>query len=268
MDEPDLNPPAISTPEVISAAPAEPAAVPCRPWGPWATIGWSLLCVALFLVVQVAVLVAYVLLNLGGETPPEQLAEQAGTDGLFMALATCATMLVCTSFLALIVYLRGCPLVWYFGLRWVEFATAGKAVVALLAFIAVTDGLTYLLGRPIVPEFMDKVYATAGFLPLLVFALVVAAPVFEELFFRGFMHRGLAAGRLGNTGAVVVTALCWAVIHLQYDWYGIATIFLMGLLLGAVRVRTGSTALTILLHGIANFIATLEVIVKVEFWGG
>jgi membrane protease YdiL (CAAX protease family) len=39
----------------------------------------------------------------------------------------------------------------------------------------------------------------------------------------------------------------------------------MGLLLGVVRYATGSLYLTILLHGIANAVATLEIVVK-EHW--
>ena len=52
----------------------------------------------------------------------------------------------------------------------------------------------------------------------------------------------------------------WAAMHVQYDLYGIATIYLMGLYLGVVRYLSGSTSLTILLHGIANTIATAEAV--------
>ena len=61
----------------------------------------------------------------------------------------------------------------------------------------------------------------------------------------------------------MISAL-WAVIHTQYDWYGIFQIFLIGLLLGWVRWRSGSTLLTIVLHALINAWATLQTIIKVE----
>ena len=47
-------------------------------------------------------------------------------------------------------------------------------------------------------------------------------PVFEELFFRGFLLEGFRRTFLGTTGAVVLTSLLWAVIHTQYDLYYMA----------------------------------------------
>jgi membrane protease YdiL (CAAX protease family) len=67
--------------------------------------------------------------------------------------------------------------------------------------------------------------------------------------------------RLGAVGAVGLTSLVWALIHVQYDAYGIATIFVTGLLLGYVRLKTGSLYATIFLHGLMNLVATLEVVV-------
>jgi uncharacterized protein len=58
---------------------------------------------------------------------------------------------------------------------------------------------------------------------------------------------------------VIITSLLWAAIHLQYDLYGIATIFVGGIFLGWVRLKTDSIWLCIILHGMMNLIATLEV---------
>ena len=57
---------------------------------------------------------------------------------------------------------------------------------------------------------------------------------------------------------IVVTALLWALMHVQYDWYVIGQVFASGLLLGWLRWVTGSTILTILLHGLINFEGMLE----------
>jgi membrane protease YdiL (CAAX protease family) len=50
----------------------------------------------------------------------------------------------------------------------------------------------------------------------------------------------------------------WAFIHLQYDLYFMAQVFAIGLVLGWFRWVSGSTMLTILLHGLANGESMLE----------
>jgi hypothetical protein len=71
---------------------------------------------------------------------------------------------------------------------------------------------------------------------------------------------------VGVLGAIVVTSLAFAVIHLQYDWYGRATILAVGLFLGVVRWRTKSVALPILLHAVMNAVATVQTAVVAEGW--
>src|SRR5262249_34829832 len=138
----------------------------------------------------------------------------------------------------------------YLGFR----AFPGKALlrwsIAFLVLIALSDSLTVLLGRPIVPPFMQEAYQRSGFLPLLWFALMVAAPLAEETLFRGFLFEGIFRSKLGAPGAIIVSALWWALIHVQYDWYGIATVFAAGLLLGWIRLKTGSLYPTLFLHSL------------------
>jgi len=133
--------------------------------------------------------------------------------------------------------------------------------MVLLLLVVLSDALTVSLGRPIVPPFMVNAYQTAGFVPLFWFALIVAAPLAEESLFRGFLFEGIFHSRLGAAGAVILSALAWASIHLQYDLYGVATIFVSGLLLGYARLKTGSLYPTLFLHGLMNLIATVEVVV-------
>ena len=84
----------------------------------------------------------------------------------------------------------------------------------------------------------------------------------EELLFRGFLISGLRPTRLGASGAVLASALLWSAIHGQYDLYGMASIFALGVLLGAARVKTGSVLVAIVMHGLSNAIATLETAVS------
>jgi membrane protease YdiL (CAAX protease family) len=61
---------------------------------------------------------------------------------------------------------------------------------------------------------------------------------------------------------VVLTALAWAALHTQYDLFDGAIIFAGGILLGVVRLRSGSTRATFALHALWNFAATVEVALK------
>jgi membrane protease YdiL (CAAX protease family) len=77
--------------------------------------------------------------------------------------------------------------------------------------------------------------------------LGVSAGVGEEITLRGALQP-----RLG----IVVTALLFAALHVQYSWYGVAFIFLLGLVLGLVRART-STTVAILAHAAYDVIASV-----------
>ena len=77
--------------------------------------------------------------------------------------------------------------------------------------------------------------------------------------FRGFLFQGLMCSRLGPTGAVLLTSLLWAVIHLQYGPVEITFIFLLGVVLGCIRLKTGSIWTPFLVHAVSNLIATVEV---------
>jgi membrane protease YdiL (CAAX protease family) len=140
------------------------------------------------------------------------------------------------------------------------------AVGCTLLLVAANDALTYLLGRPIVPQFMTDVYKTAGSRILLFVAIIIAAPVGEEALFRGFLFKGIAESWAGPITAVILTSAAWTLLHLQYDLYQMSLIFVSGLFLATVRQLTGSTLLTMLLHAINNLVATLEVIVKTELF--
>jgi membrane protease YdiL (CAAX protease family) len=63
---------------------------------------------------------------------------------------------------------------------------------------------------------------------------------------------------------IVLTALLWAVVHLQYDPYVIAQVLAYGLVFGWFRWVTGSTILTMLLHGLINFEGMLETFVALH----
>jgi membrane protease YdiL (CAAX protease family) len=96
---------------------------------------------------------------------------------------------------------------------------------------------------------------------LLVFAFCVAAPLSEELLARGFLYRGWSESFVRPVGAILLSSAVWTAMHMQYNWYFLAQVFSIGLLLGYLRYRSNSLLLPVILHGINNLAATVQ-----TFW--
>ncbi len=79
--------------------------------------------------------------------------------------------------------------------------------------------------------------------------LALVLPVAEEILFRGYLFEALKK-RFSGITVVIVTALAFALVHLQ--WSHFALLFGMGLVLGWAKLKTGSLRLPVLLHAINN----------------
>ena len=230
-------------------------------WGPWGTIAWGIVVGAAFFALQIGTVLALARFPPQGAAEDEvvRFFESASTNGTLFSLATFVTTLICCPLIAGIIKLKkGSQLQDYLALQGADRRTALRWLGALALVLLLSDLLTLTLGRPIVPEVMKALYETAKPVWLFWAALIVAAPLFEEVFFRGFLFKGLQASWLGTAGTIFVTSAVWAVIHLQYDAYGIATVFVMGLVLGAARASSGSLFLPIGMHSAANLAASIE----------
>ena len=238
------------------------------PWGIWATAGFSLIIVAAFLLAQIVASSVLVAIELR-QDPALDIAvysQSLETNGLLLAVATCGGMLTTVVLVGTFIRLRG-PRTLMQYLHFYPVAT--RALVGWLSVVLVLavfwDLLTLLLGRPVVPPFMIAAYQSAGIVPLFWIALVVAAPISEEVFFRGFLFEGIRYTRLGSMGAVILTSLGWALVHLQYDVYEMSTVFVLGVVLALARLRTDSLYTTIAMHALVNFLATLEAAVYLRY---
>lgn len=222
-------------------------------WGFWGTLLWGLGIGGAFVLVQVAVVSFYMGVV---DSRPEASFEQAATDGDMLAWATIGSAFICTflTFIA-VAFKKGSNPRDYLGLYAVD---TGQVIRWTLLFIALLIGfelVTSLLDLPATPEVMREIYLSADSKLLLFVATVVAAAFFEELFFRGFLMEGFSRTALGPAGAVVLSAAFWSLVHVQYDAYGIATIFIIGIFFGLAKLRSGSTHFAMALHALNNAIA-------------
>ena len=237
------------------------------PWGFWATMGLSAIVGGVYIIIEVVVIALFTVAAMvrTRDLDISQFAESLLTDGLFFSVATCAAAPPTVGLIVLFARLRkGISVGEYLCLQKPELKELCKWCFALLLFAAACDSLTYLMGRPLVPDVMVRVYRTARFAPLLWLAFVIAGPISEELFFRGFLFRGIENSRFGPAGAIIVTSLTWAVLHTQYDGYGVAIILLGGLLLGFARYKSNSTFVPFAMHVLQNAIATAEVAILLK----
>ena len=101
-------------------------------------------------------------------------------------------------------------------------------------------------------------------------AVVVMAPIGEEIVFRGFLQKFLEEYWKDITRAVLVTSLFFAMIHFNPYWT--IQIYLLGVILGFLSWKTKSVIPSIILHSINNgmaFILTIYDGYNVSFylWG-
>ncbi len=220
-------------------------------WNGYSTTGFGLAIFMVFFAVQIG---AVVLSGFGLDW------FDPGIDyGMARAVGAAAGGVLCTPLIPLVLVLRGTPDVREFlGLRAVSakemLGWTGLSIILVYA----GDFVTSYSGRPTVPDVIVHAYETAIVVPLFWFAVVVAAPLFEEVFFRGFLFEGFRRSRLGSVGAAAVTTTAWTVIHLQYDAFELSLVFALGIFLSIARIVSRSLYVPFFLHAIMNLIATIQ----------
>jgi hypothetical protein len=231
------------------------------PWGYAMTIGWT----ALAFVVGGAIAIVCADWWLGYEL---LRSLETPYEGHIVSIITIVSTIVQIVLLALVIRLKRWPILDYLGLVLPPSGATLRALLLLIGLIVALEGVMLLAGQNVVPPFQLTSYRTAketGYLPALFAAVVLFAPVGEEIVFRGFLYRGFVRRPGHEPYAIVVITLVWMAAHLQYDWVGMLQIFIIGLLLGGVRWWTGSIALTMLMHAAANLFATIETVIYVEW---
>jgi membrane protease YdiL (CAAX protease family) len=255
----------IANPEALAPEAASPRS---GYWKFWGTTLWLVAIIAAYTIVGTIVVVAGVVwlglgsgLDLSKSEIHRQLLFAHGALPISTAIGAAAASAFAV--LALAVRLSRIGMRDYLGLvlpQWrdVMIGLAGF-VMLFIVFLLIKS----LVGESLSPKFVIDLYHDAyslGYLPAMVMGLVVLAPVMEELLVRGFLLRGWAASRLGPTGAILLTSAIWMAGHIsQYDVLILIWIFMMGLLFGWLRQRSGSTLLTIFLHAMQNTAALIQV---------
>jgi membrane protease YdiL (CAAX protease family) len=136
---------------------------------------------------------------------------------------------------------------WYLGIIVV---TAASAVIFNGGRVVPSNSRLIFVQRP----------GGIGLLLLALLVTAVAAPICEEIFFRGMLLR-LLRRRLPLWAAVILSAMAFGLAHASPAVSAalLPTFMYMGIVLAVVYVRTGWLTNTILLHSLSNAIATVAV---------
>ncbi|MCB2312865.1 CPBP family intramembrane metalloprotease [Clostridium tagluense] len=125
--------------------------------------------------------------------------------------------------------------------------------LTIIAFrLAYDNSLIYLIDKIPMPDFINQAFEELAISPIiLILSVAVIAPIYEEVIFRGILLKGMA-NKINPTVALVVSALFFALMHGNIP-QGINA-FLIGLIIGAIYLNTGSIYLCIFSHFINNFV--------------
>ena len=131
-----------------------------------------------------------------------------------------------------------------FGLGFCAFA---QIAVSKAATIFENMGFEYNL-----PE-SENAEGIFGFL-LAVISTAIVPALMEEFGCRGIMF-GIAEKKCGTVFALIISSAIFGLIHGNFVQIPFA--FLVGLVLGVIRIKTGSLWISILIHGVNNFVSVV-----------
>jgi membrane protease YdiL (CAAX protease family) len=182
--------------------------------------------------------------------------------------ATLAIYLAFGAGIAVALRRLGAPLA-FLRLRWPTLRDVSLTILLLIPwylgiiFVSAASALIFNGGR-VVPSNSRLIFVQRpGGIGLLLLALLVtavAAPICEEVFFRGMLFR-LLRTRVPLWAAVLLSAMAFGLAHASpaVSPALLPTFIYMGIVLAVVYVRTGWLTNTILLHAASNAIATVAV---------
>ena len=239
-----------------------------KPWGFWATIAFSLIAFIVMSMIQGIVLVVYAMqqgtkFDINDKNCTESINKYA-LDGDLLGLAEIPSATVGVLLILWFASMRkSISVKQYLHLYWPRIGSILKWLgIMFLVMIGMQIVMTSM--GVVTPSFMTDVYGSTEHKWVLWIAVIIGAPFFEEFLFRGFLFEGLrhsfsklTSSAVGTTLAVLITSGIWAVIHMQYGWIEIISIFAIGIALAVARLKTGSLYVPIAMHMMMNFLASL-----------
>jgi len=193
-----------------------------------------------------------------------------GVLGMYFLFTLLATLIIIPvnglidkelQFFLIYLLINGATLAWAFfyrarksGSRSFSFETKDYRLIVpvVIATIALLIGVVSpILSVIPMSDFLKKVLQEMGEMKGMFgfLTVVIAAPIFEELIFRGIILDGLLK-KYGATKAILLSSLLFGIAHLNIPQFVVA--FSVGVLMGWVYVNTKNLWFTILIHFTCN----------------
>jgi uncharacterized protein len=137
------------------------------------------------------------------------------------------------------------------------------AILGVLLAIGV-QGLLALLRTPEVKSPVEGLIDSRLTLFVVGVMAVIAAPIFEEAVFRGFLQP-LLSRTFGTIAGIVITAALFGGLHwTEYSgvWQYAAAITALGIVFGWIRARTNSLIPSTIMHACHNGVAVLGLVLS------
>lgn len=125
-------------------------------------------------------------------------------------------------------------------------------LAAVGAYLAFAIAYTAIVGEPHQKDIAEDF----GAVPVQILLIVIAAPISEEVCFRGFLFGGLRK-RLPRLAAAFLSALIFGALHAATGVSAVPPLFVFGFVLALLYERTGSIVPGILLHMLNNSVALI-----------
>ena len=220
-------------------------------WGPWATAWFGFVICLIYLIVQTLINTAYAnvimlydysLLQLFSPSKQEEIVRVLEARyGLYVAITDFIAAIVCVGIILYIIRIgQSAKIRDYLSLKSISKKTILVSLAIVAGWIVLSDGLSIVIGRPVNSVFMVNAYNTSQWPVFFWMVAIIFFPVFEEILFRGFLFTGFSQSKIGIIGAIIITSFFWVLMQRQYGLYELAALFVLGVLLGIVRYKTGS----------------------------
>lgn len=148
---------------------------------------------------------------------------------------------------------------------WAFFAGFALQIAIVLAVVTPTIALLGIEQpeQQQIAQIIESAASKSGLIGLL-FVTIVLAPVVEEVLYRGVLLRAILRLGLRDRAAIVISAAVFASIHLVDPQAAIVVpgLFVLGLVLARVTLKTGDLSRAILLHTGVNSLAAIALILS------
>ncbi|GIP58558.1 type II CAAX endopeptidase family protein [Paenibacillus sp. FSL W8-0186] len=178
-------------------------------------------------------------------------------SGMLTGLTIAIVLLAGLNYIAL----RPQRLTWAeIGLRRFPAKDWGRILIWILVLVVLSTGamlLTNLFGNTVSNSKTESLQQNVTWFTVLlaVISAGVISPLYEELFYRGFMYRWLQA-RAGVGWGIMISSLIFTAAHYP-TMNAMPVNFIAGVVLAWAYEKTGSVVPAMIIHGVTNTIAVL-----------